>query len=84
MKRLLKWLMILLSVLLLMIGLLTFPLPIPVGLPLFVLGIALLVRHSSDAKRILLRMSKRHPLLREALNRLRIKAYEAPAEDQAD
>ena len=40
-----KWLMILLSMLLVIAGLLTFPLPLPIGLPLLLIGLALLVRH---------------------------------------
>ena len=33
-----KWLMILLSMLLVIAGLLTFPLPLPIGLPLLLIG----------------------------------------------
>jgi len=86
MHRLTKWLMILVGILLLIIGLLTFPLPLPIGLPILLVGIALLLRYSSDAKRFLLRLSKRHPRLRELLNRLRSKGDDdtATAEDRAD
>ena len=84
MRRLLKWLMILVGILLVIIGLLTFPLPLPIGLPIFLFGVVLLLRYSSDAKRILVRLRKRHPPLRNLLNRLRLKNVGNPAEDHAD
>ena len=77
--------MIFIGILLLIIGLLTFPLPLPIGLPIFLVGVVLLLRYSSDAKRILLRLSKRHPPLRNLLNRLRPKASnETATEDRLD
>ena len=76
--------MIFLGILLLITGLLTFPLPLPIGLPIFLVGIALLLRYSSDAKRLLLRLSKRHPALRNLLERLRSKETRDPAEDRVD
>jgi hypothetical protein len=84
MKHLLKWPMIFLGVFLLIIGLITFPLPIPIGLPIVLLGIALLVRYSCDAHRLLSRLGKRHPLLGELLTRLRKEPCEKPVKDQAD
>ncbi len=82
----LKWLMILISVLQLLVGLLTLPLPVPIGLPIFLLDLALLVRYSSVAKKVLLRLSRRHTLLHETVNRLRSKgkACENAAEDRVD
>lgn len=86
MKRLMKWLMIFISVLLLLIGLLTFPLPIPIGLPIFLFGLVLLARFSYPAKKLLLRLSRRHPLLRQLVNRHRAKgrAYADTAKDRVD
>ena len=43
--------MILLGGILLLAGLLTFPLPVPIGLPLLLFGLALLMRHSSKGKK---------------------------------
>jgi hypothetical protein len=44
------------------------------------------VRFSSPAKKILLRLSRRHPLLRQLVNRLRPKgrAYADTAKDRVD
>jgi len=84
MPRLTKWLMICLGILLLIIGLLTFPLPLPIGLPILLVGITLLLRYSSEAKRLLLRLSKRHPPLRGLLDRLRSKHTADPVEDRVD
>ena len=86
MFRLTKWLMIFVGILLLIVGLLTFPLPLPIGLPIFLVGIALLLRYSSDAKRLLLRLSKRHPRMRNLLNRLRAKQQDntTAVEDRVD
>jgi hypothetical protein len=86
MYPLIKWLMIFVGMLLLIIGLLTFPLPLPIGLPIFLVGIALLMRYSSDAKRRLLRLCKRYPLLRVLLNRFRPRRGNgtATAEDRLD
>ena len=69
MRRLIKWLMIIISILLLIIGLVTFPLPIPIGLPIFLFGIAILLRYSSEAKKALLRLSKGYPIVSEMINR---------------
>jgi hypothetical protein len=78
--------MIFVGILLLIIGLFTFPLPLPIGLPIFLVGIALLARYSSDAKKVLLRLSKRYPPLRDLLYRLRDKRREdaGAVEDRLD
>ena len=46
-----KWLIIPLSLAVLILGVLTFWLPIPVGLPLMLLGSYLLLKHSTVARR---------------------------------
>ena len=81
MQRLVKWLMILCSLILLLIGLISFPLPIPIGLPIMLLAILLLLRYSTEAKKILLRLSRRYPLLRTKIEHLRAKGK--PLEDSA-
>jgi hypothetical protein len=83
MRLLWKWLMILVSILLLIAGLLTFPLPFPIGLPLLLIGLVLLLRHSSDAKRFVVKLSRRFPRLHRFLNK-RKKPFNAPAEDSID
>ena len=84
MRLLWKWLMILLSILLLLAGLLTFPLPFPVGIPLLLIGLALSMRHSSDAKRLLIRLSRRFPPLHRLLDKRKEKPYRDPAEDSIE
>jgi hypothetical protein len=68
-QRLIKWLMIPLSLVLLLIGLISFPLPIPIGLPIMLLAIALLLRYSSIAKKYYIKLRKRHPQLRHLLGK---------------
>jgi hypothetical protein len=69
-----RLLMIPLGLLALLAGALLFWLPIPLGIPLILLGLLILVRHSMSARRRLLRMAKRHPRLRQALRLLRRRA----------
>jgi hypothetical protein len=84
MRLLWKWLMIVTSLLLLVAGLITFPLPFPIGLPLLIIGLALLVRHSSDAKRYLVKVSRKYPKLNRLLRRIRQKSLSNPAEERID
>jgi hypothetical protein len=66
-----RLLMIPLGLLALLAGALLFWLPVPLGIPLILLGLLILVRHSMPAKRSLLRMAKHHPRLRQALALIR-------------
>jgi len=63
--------MISVGLLVLLLGILTFPLPLPIGMPLALMGIALLVRYSSDARRVLVNLMRRYPPLRRLLGRTR-------------
>ena len=54
----------------LLAGLLTFWLPLPIGLPLAVVGAVLLTRHSPHARNWLLSASSRIPPLQRALKRM--------------
>jgi archaellum biogenesis protein FlaJ (TadC family) len=77
--------MILISILLLIAGLVTFPLPFPIGLPLLIIGLALLVRHSSDAKRYIVRISRKYPKFHRLLSqRKRQKPMTKTAEERID
>jgi hypothetical protein len=84
MQWLWKWLMILFSGMLLLTGIITFPLPIPIGLPLLMVGLAIMVRHSSDAKRYLVKLSRRIPLLHRILDKRKTKPNEKTAEDTVE
>lgn len=69
--KLIRWLMIPLGLVIVVLGFLTFWLPIPIGLPLLLAGVALLVRFSSDARRILVYLMRRYPPLRRLMQRIR-------------
>jgi hypothetical protein len=57
----LKWLLITLGCLSLFSGMLTFWLPLPIGIPLILMGTALLVRHSPHARQQIMRLVRRYP-----------------------
>ena len=59
------------GLLLAVIGVLTFWLPLPIGLPLFLLGGVILLRHSAYARLALAAASRRYPPIRRGLKRLR-------------
>jgi hypothetical protein len=84
MQRIGKWLIILFSAILLVTGLITFPLPFPIGLPLFILGLTILMRHSSDVKRYLVKLSRRYPLLHRMLDRRNTKSQTGTAKDRLE
>ena len=69
--HLLKWILISTGALSVFTGALTFWLPIPIGLPLILLGTALLVRHSPHARLWIYAFSRRIPGLRQVLRRVR-------------
>jgi len=62
-----KWIMIAVALVIMTLGAVTFWLPIPIGIPLALAGTMLLVRHSSDARRILARLMRRFPRLRRLM-----------------
>jgi hypothetical protein len=64
---LLKWIFITTGVFSVFSGVLTFWLPVPIGLPLILLGTALLVRHSPRARALAWELSARIPGLRKIL-----------------
>jgi hypothetical protein len=67
---LLKWLFIGFGGISLLAGLLTFWLPLPIGVPLMLLGLTLLVRYSPHAREQLARLVLRYPRHLGFLSRL--------------
>lgn len=67
---LLKWIFILTGAFSVFSGFLTFWLPLPIGLPLILLGSTLLVRHSPLARDLAWSLSARIPGLRKILKNL--------------
>jgi hypothetical protein len=53
----------LLGGLFILVGMVLFPLPIPLGLPLILVGLVLLARNATWAKAWIMRLAKRHPRL---------------------
>jgi len=65
-----KWTLILLGSTLLLAGALTFWLPLPIGLPLMLLGLPLILRYSPTARRWLTAAFAGSPTLRRQLARI--------------
>lgn len=60
---LLKWLYLSLGTLIVLGGMITFWLPVPIGVPLMLIGTPLIMRHSIRGRRWILRHSRRFPPL---------------------
>ena len=67
-----RWLMVLAGIVIVLAGLLTFVLPIPIGLPLLALGLFILARHSQIARYAIIKAARRYPGLRPLLRRLQL------------
>lgn len=63
--------MIALGGLLLLVGLAIAPLPGPGGLPVMLVGGVLVLRHSADARKFYVRMTRRHPKILGPIERIR-------------
>jgi len=68
---LLKWLYIGFGTLTLIGGLITFWLPLPLGVPLMMIGTPIIMRHSVRGRRLLLRLRARFPVLNRLFSRRR-------------
>jgi hypothetical protein len=79
-----KWLGITVGSTLAVVGFLTFPLPLPVGLPLLLIGGVLLLRHSSDARRLLVNLMRRYPALRNLLRGRRRRQFDKGSDPPPD
>lgn len=65
-----RWLLLGLGGLIMLVGLVTAPLPGHIGLPLLVVGLMIVLRNSFKAKRQFLRMQKAHPKMVFPIRRL--------------
>jgi hypothetical protein len=65
-----KWFHILAGALLVIAGLILLWTPIPLGLPLLLIGLPVLMRFSPNARRWILRLTRRHPGLSRRIRRL--------------
>jgi uncharacterized membrane protein YbaN (DUF454 family) len=66
----LKWILISIGALTVFGGFLTFWLPIPVGLPLMMLGVPLLLRYSPHARAWILQLAKVSPKIHRLLSKI--------------
>lgn len=62
--------LLLLGIVLIVVGVLLTPLPIPLGIPLILVGSALVVNNSHTAKRSFLRWLRRRPGIRRRFRRI--------------
>jgi len=65
-----RWLLLGLGGLIMLVGLVTAPLPGHIGLPLLVVGLMIVLRNSFKAKRQFLRMQRAHPKMVFPIRRL--------------
>ena len=65
-----RWLLLGLGGVIMLVGLVTAPLPGHIGLPLLVVGLMIVLRNSFKAKRQFLRMQKAHPKMVFPIRRL--------------
>ena len=69
-SRIGRWLLLGLGGLIMLVGLVTAPLPGHIGLPLLVVGLMIILRNSFKAKRQFLRIQKAHPKMVFPIRRL--------------
>lgn len=65
-----KWIFISLGTLSVIGGVVTFWLPLPMGVPLFLIGIALLMRTSPHVRDRIVRLASAHPKIEKLIERI--------------
>jgi len=65
-----RWLLISFGGICTLSGMITFWLPIPIGLPLMLLGVPILIRSSPRSRKWILRLLRRYPWLHKKLRHL--------------
>ncbi len=53
------------------IGMILFPLPVPFGLPVMIIGLAIMFKASNQVKRKVIRLADKHPRSREVWQKIR-------------
>ncbi|MCG8015377.1 MAG: hypothetical protein JAY97_04090 [Candidatus Thiodiazotropha sp. 'RUGA'] len=74
-----KWLYLSIGSLSILSGLITFLLPLPIGVPLLLIGTPIIMRHSPTGRRWIMHLLRRFPALRK-----RIKEQEASIAKRLD
>jgi len=65
-----KWFFIISGTVLTLIGLATIWTPIPIGIPLLLIGIPLLMRYSPNGRKLILKLAVKIPHLKKALSKI--------------
>jgi hypothetical protein len=76
---LMKWLLLAFGSITVFSGLLMLLLPIPLGIPLLLVGVPLLMRYSTRARGWILRMARRSPKLHRLLVQIPVASKDNPA-----
>lgn len=69
-RNIVRWLLLALGVALIILGVLMAPIPGPLGMPVTLLGLVLVLRNSFRLRRIFIRVQRRHPRFVFPLRRL--------------
>ena len=69
-RNIVRWLLLALGVVLILLGVLMAPLPGPLGMPVTLLGLVLVLRNSFRLRRLFIRVQRRHPRVIFPLRRL--------------
>lgn len=69
---LVKWFLIFIGLLAVLVGMITFWLPIPIGLPLMLLGLTILMRYSPYAKLKIIKLAKNSPAMYRVIRRYQV------------
>lgn len=70
-ERIKKWFYIILGSLSILAGLITIWMPIPIGIPLLLMGLPLLMRYSPNGRKWIIKLAHRYPKLKSLLNRFK-------------
>ncbi|MES9850766.1 MAG: hypothetical protein ABW170_08900 [Candidatus Thiodiazotropha sp. L084R] len=62
-----KWIYLSVGALSILAGLITFWLPVPIGVPLVLIGAPIIMRHSPNGRRWLMLLLRRFPVLRKTI-----------------
>lgn len=65
-----KWVLLALGCITVFSGMVLLVLPIPLGMPLLVIGVPVLIRYSSRMRRIILKLANRFPRVYEVLTQI--------------
>jgi uncharacterized membrane protein YbaN (DUF454 family) len=77
-----RWLYLTIGTLSIISGLITFWLPVPIGVPLVLIGTPIIMRHSPTGRRWIMHLLRRFPTLRKRLKEQEARIAERLDKDQ--